>query len=105
MQQFADLLSQVRSHLGQVKKMQYQYQREGWFLDAASLYCDAVHSLADGLSSAQLGSRALRAFSVVPDGLCRVQHHSRLSSLIREIGRTRLVRSAIAPAFGADEST
>ena len=27
--------------------MQYQYQREGWFLDAASIYCDAVQSLAD----------------------------------------------------------
>ena len=63
MQQFADLMSQVRSHLGQVKKMQYQHQREGWFLDAASVYCDAVRSLADGLSAAQLGSRALRAFS------------------------------------------
>jgi hypothetical protein len=62
MQQFADLMSQVRNHLGQLNKMQYQYQREGWFLDAASIYCDAVRSLADGLSSVQLDSRALRAF-------------------------------------------
>jgi DNA mismatch repair protein MutS len=63
MQHFADLMRTVRDHLGQVTKMQYQYQREGWFLDAASNYCDAVRTLADGLNSAQLRSRALRAFS------------------------------------------
>ncbi len=62
MQHFADLMSQVRAHLVQVKKMQYKYQREGWFLDAAAIYCEAVVSLADDLGSAQLGSRALLAF-------------------------------------------
>lgn len=36
-QNFADRMRQVRDHLVQVKKMQYQYQREGWFLDAASI--------------------------------------------------------------------
>jgi hypothetical protein len=62
MQQFADVMSQVRIHLGQLHKMQYQYQREGWFLDAASMYCDAVQTLAEVLRSARLGSRALRRF-------------------------------------------
>ena len=62
MQRFADVMSQVRMHLGQINKMQFQYQREGWFLDAASIYCEAVQSLATTLSSVQLGSRALRAF-------------------------------------------
>ena len=62
-QLFADLMSKVRGHLGQVEKMQYLHQREGWFLDAAAIYCDAVRALADGLSSARLDSRALRAFS------------------------------------------
>jgi hypothetical protein len=42
--------------------MQYQYQREGWFLDAASMYCKAVQSLVDALGNAPLGSRALCAF-------------------------------------------
>lgn len=59
---FADLMHQVRARLVQVQKMQYQHQREGWFLDAAALYCEAVGSLADDLGSAQLGSRALLAF-------------------------------------------
>ncbi len=62
MQEFAELMHQVRSHLAQVHKMQYQYQREGWFLDAASMYCKAVQSLVDALGNAPLGSRALCAF-------------------------------------------
>ncbi len=61
-QHFAELMGQVRAHLVQVKKMHYQHQREGWFLDAAAIYCEAVVSLADDLGSAQLGSRALLSF-------------------------------------------
>ena len=59
---FAELMTQVRAHLGQLAKMQYRYYREGWFLDAASIYCDAVQSLAEQLASAQITSRGLRAF-------------------------------------------
>jgi DNA mismatch repair protein MutS len=62
MQEFADRMRMVRGHVDQTTKMQYQYQRESWFLDAASIYCDAVRTLADALGSAQLGSRALRSF-------------------------------------------
>jgi DNA mismatch repair protein MutS len=42
--------------------MQDRYQREGWLLDAAAIYCDAVQSLAGHLASAPIGSRALLAF-------------------------------------------
>jgi DNA mismatch repair protein MutS len=59
---FADLMRQVRAHLVQVQKVQYQRQGEGWFLDAAAIYCDAVRSLVEDLSSAELNSRALLAF-------------------------------------------
>jgi DNA mismatch repair protein MutS len=61
-QRFADQMTEVRAHLRQLAKMQYRYHREGWFLDAAAIYCDAVQSLARHLASAQLGSRALLAF-------------------------------------------
>jgi hypothetical protein len=61
-QRFADLLSQVRAHLRQLAKMQYRYQREGWLLDAAAVYCDAVQSLAGHLASAQISSSGLLAF-------------------------------------------
>ena len=59
---FADRMSQVRAHLRQLEKMEYRYQREGWLLDAAAIYCDAVRSLAEHLASAQTGSRAVAAF-------------------------------------------
>jgi DNA mismatch repair protein MutS len=61
-QHFAELMQQVRAHLRQLTKMQYRYQREGWILDAAAIYCDAVQSLADHLASAQIYSRALLSF-------------------------------------------
>ena len=61
-QQFADEMRLVRTHMRQSAGMQYQYQREGWFLDAASSYCDAVQALAESLDAAVLESRALRAF-------------------------------------------
>ena len=55
-------MGQVRAHLRQLAKMQYRYQREGWLLDAAAIYCDAVQSLAGHLASAQISSRGLLAF-------------------------------------------
>ena len=61
-QRFAGLMGQVRAHLRQVRKMQYRYQREGWLLDAAAIYCGAVQSLAGHLASAQISSRGLLAF-------------------------------------------
>jgi len=59
---FAGQLSEVRAHVRQLGEMQYTQQREGWLLDAAAIYCDALTSLSAYLTSARLGSRALVAF-------------------------------------------
>lgn len=59
---FAGRMSEVRAHLRQLGEMRYRPQQQGWLLDAAAIYCDAVASLAGQLASAQLGSRALLAF-------------------------------------------
>ena len=61
-QRFTDRIGEVRAHLRQLDQMRYRYQQEGWLLDAAAIYCDAVQSLAGYLASAQLSSRALLAF-------------------------------------------
>ena len=61
-QRFADRMAQVRAHLRQLTEMRYAYQREGWLLDAAAIYCDAVQSLTAYLGTAQVTSRALLAF-------------------------------------------
>ena len=60
--QFVDRMRQVRTHLEALGKMQSAEQREGWFLDAAALYCEAVRSLAAGLAAGPVTSRGLRAF-------------------------------------------
>jgi len=61
-QRFSGLMREVRVHLRQLAQMHYRYQREGWFLDAAAIYCGAVQALAGHFGSAQIGSRALLAF-------------------------------------------
>jgi hypothetical protein len=59
--QFTGLMTEVRAHLRQLVGMQYRYQREGWLLDAASIYCEAVRSLAGRLVAELVNSRALTA--------------------------------------------
>src|SRR6185437_2420941 len=61
-QRFSGLMSEVRAHLRQLEQMRDRHQRQGWFLDAAAVYCDAVASLAGHMAAAQPGSRALRDF-------------------------------------------
>ncbi len=59
---FCGRMGQVRGHLRQLSEMRSRHQRGGWFLDAAVTYCDAVRSLAAGLSLAPVTSRAVRSF-------------------------------------------
>jgi DNA mismatch repair protein MutS len=60
--QFAGQMRQVRVHLAQLAAMRSRHQREGWFLDAAAIYCAAVRSLAGELASRPVTSRGLLAF-------------------------------------------
>lgn len=59
---FAHQMRAVRNHLSQVDKLYYKRQKEGWFLDAVDIFCDAVQRLAQDLSLADVHSRGLRAF-------------------------------------------
>src|ERR1700691_34440 len=60
--QFAGQMRQVRTHLDQLPKMRSRHQREGWFLDAAAIYCDAVRTLVAELSTRPATSRSILAF-------------------------------------------
>lgn len=44
------------------RKLEHRYNREGWFLEAAGIYCEAVGRLARDLSAADIKSRGLIAF-------------------------------------------
>ena len=61
-ERFAGRMQEVRAHLRQLKRMNNRYQQEGWFLDAAAIYCHAVRSLAGHLATAEISSRGLLAF-------------------------------------------
>jgi DNA mismatch repair protein MutS len=59
---FADKMRTTRRYLGLLEKLHYQYHIEGWFLEAAATYCEAVARLAADLTRLPLPSAGLRAF-------------------------------------------
>jgi hypothetical protein len=59
---FGGQLDKVRGHLQQLAKMRSAQQRQGWFLDAAAIYCREVRSLAAALGSCPVAARGLLAF-------------------------------------------
>jgi len=91
--QFAGRMDEVRGHLRQLGEMRYRYQREGWLLDAAAIYCDAVRTLAVELDSAPVDARALLAFReclnryVASDGFTALEDDTR--DRRQELGRIR----------------
>ena len=56
---FASQMKRIREQLTLVAKLRDRHQRERWFLSATRVYCDAVRSFADQLSSVPLTSRGL----------------------------------------------
>lgn len=59
---FAQRMRTMRYQLHRSEKLQHRYQREGWFLDAVSTYCEAVGDLARGTGLGSMQSRGLLAF-------------------------------------------
>ena len=59
-QAFADGMRTMRTHVEQAAKLRHRYQREGWFLDAVAIYCDAVTALSAALGELPVQSRGLR---------------------------------------------
>ncbi len=59
---FAQKMVIIRRYLGLVSRLDYHYNKAGWFLEAAIVYCDAIRGLARDLSLVELKSRGLVAF-------------------------------------------
>jgi DNA mismatch repair protein MutS len=87
---FAEQMREMRRHLAQAGKLRYRYQKEHWFLDAASIYCDAMNTLADALAATELHSRGFIAFR---DYLVAYTRSRRFTDLVAEI---RKVADALA---------
>lgn len=59
---FAQSMVIVRRYLGLADKLEFQNHKEGWFLEAAIVYCATVNALAHALDQAYLKSRGFVAF-------------------------------------------
>ena len=59
---FSQEMSAMRRLLSLADKLHFKYHKEGWFLEAADVYCEAVNNLAHDLSVAHVQSRGLLAF-------------------------------------------
>jgi len=59
---FAEKMAIVRRYLALVEKLDFDYHKKGWFLEAVLVYCDAVTGLASDLSQADLHSGGLQTF-------------------------------------------
>ncbi|HUI69474.1 MAG TPA: DNA mismatch repair protein MutS, partial [Spirochaetia bacterium] len=59
---FEKRMRSVREHVSQAGKRYYKFHKEGWFLDAVAIYCEAVASLSQDLEGADITSRGLTAF-------------------------------------------
>jgi len=55
-------MSVMRRYLAMIDKLDFKYHKEGWFLEAVEVYCDAVSCLVHDLSLVDLKSRGLLAF-------------------------------------------
>jgi DNA mismatch repair protein MutS len=65
---FAEKMRTMRRYLALVDKLYYERHKEGWFLEAAEDYCQAVTGLALDLSAADLRSRGFLAFRQYMNG-------------------------------------
>jgi DNA mismatch repair protein MutS len=93
---FADRMGQMRKHLAQAGKLRYIYQKEHWFLAAASIYCDAVSALADELAAAEVESRGFTAFRDYLGGYTRSAEFTGLAAEIKAVaGALATVRYCI----------
>lgn len=78
---FAEKMSRVRRYFALIEQLHYKYHKEGWFLGAVELYCEAVSSLARDLDRAKLQSRGLLAFR---DYLGNYSRSDRFTRLVEE---------------------
>jgi hypothetical protein len=89
---FCTQMTTVRQHLLQAGKIDYPLQKERWYLEAATVYCDAVQDLSRSLESSRPKSRGFRAFQQF---LTHYAESAGFTSLSQEAGRIRQALSEL----------
>lgn len=83
---FALGMHNMRAQLAMTDKLYYHYNKEGWFLVAVEIYCDAINGLANNLALADLKSHGLLAFR---DYVADYVKSDSFTSLVAEIKKLR----------------
>ncbi len=68
---FAQKMNAMRRYLALVDKLHYKYHKEGWFLEATEIYCEAINGLVHDLNLANLKSRGFLALPRIYNELCQ----------------------------------
>lgn len=89
---FSQKMQVMRRYLTLADKLYYKYNKEGWFLNAAGLYCEAVRGLVRDLSVLDLKSRGLSAFR---EYLTDYAHSDRFESLFAKTKKLEADLSAV----------
>jgi DNA mismatch repair protein MutS len=89
---FAKKMRLLRQHHALISKLDYKFHKEGWILEAAAIYCDAVLCLAYDLSLADLKSRGFSAFREYLTGYVNSE---RFAALLAETEKIKVDLSAI----------
>ncbi len=89
---FSAKMSSVRRYLEMANKLDYDYHRKGWILEAALLYCEAVMDLNDHLANTSLCSHGLLTFR---EYLQSYLHSPGVQSLLTEAQEVKRVLSAV----------
>ena len=79
---FARSMRTVRQYLALAEKQRYPQEKQRWFLDAASVYCDAVGRFSEGLDALDLTSQG---FCALRDYLAGYRSSDRFGALIRQV--------------------
>lgn len=83
---FAQQMRSMREHLTQVEKLYYTYQKESWFLDAVTIYIEAIVGLDQDLARLNLTSRG---FLALREYLTHYLQTDAFTSLSSETARLR----------------
>jgi len=89
---FAEKMRTIRRYLALAEKLYYKYHKEGWFLEAVEIYCEAVNCLTHDLSLADLKSRGLLAFR---EYFTDYANSSHFTSLLEETKKLKADLSAV----------
>jgi DNA mismatch repair protein MutS len=87
---FAGQMREMHRLLNLAERMYYRYQRERWFLEAVTRYCEAVSTFLQELTAVTLRSRGLQAFRDYLRSYCTA---ARFTGLQRA---TRALQEALA---------